>query len=461
MVGFNNLPNELVVQIIRLALPEDLESFTSTCKLVRELARNSLNEHRAFKRKYRDWITSPGSTQDCLYGLLRAILRNPRIARYVETLEVHELLMEWMSEPEDTEAISDDDDPDPAEYRHTGVMTVNEEAKFRNVIQECIYVPGDDFELWWDALDSGEDDPILALLVTLLPNLKRLDIQLDTTSADLFFETIRRISAASSTSNTSIPLSRLSEVAVRTTELLDRRPYIDVGCLWPFFALPSVRSVTGERVRHDEMIPLPERSSDVISLYLEPPCDIAPEKIKNLFSIFKGLQVFELLPEPEPCSQSDSGTELMTGLDVQAIHESLIEYAKLSLKEFSLCIEDLDDWDQAYTGSFRAFEVLKVISINAILLLGKPGLFRKTLAEVLPMSIEDITIQDQPLLRREYRGLVFKLLSVKQLTLPNLKSLSFRDSFSNDSVDITEDKDGDLKVACTKAGFILMISRSV
>lgn len=459
MAGFKNLPNELVIQIIWLTLPEDLESFTSTCRLIYDLARKSLDEHRAFKRKYRAWITHSYSPPTCLYGLLRAILKNPRIAWYVETLTVHELFAQWDSEAEDAEARSDDDDP--AMYHRTGIMNADDEAMFSDAIEKCTYVSGDEYDDWWGGLDYGEDDPILGLLVTLLPNLKTLNLQFDPNDACRFFETIRRISAASSTSNSSIPLSRLSGVAVCLTRVLEHRPLINVGCLWSFFAIPSVRYVAGMGIRHNEMIPLPERSSNVISLNWLQPCDLTPEKIKNFFSIFKALQIFRLLPEGHPWSESDGDTRPMIEWDIQTIRDSLIKYANHSLEAFVLCIDDLNVGDQVFIGGFRAFEVLKQISINAILLLGKPGPFQKTLAEVLPMSIEKITIQDHRLIRQEYRSLVFNLLSNKHSSVPNLKSLSFRDSFFKRTVEITEYEDDDLKVACKNAGFILVISRKL
>lgn len=441
MVDFNNLPNELILQIIELLLPEDLESFVSTCRLAYNLAWKSLREHRKLKREYRSWFTNPFESYNCLYVLLREILRNPRIALYVEELDVQDLFSDWPSESEAGSASNSDVEPGTGLTKDSQSRD-DERAMFRKAINECTYVSADDVEEWCDVLESGMDDAVLALLVTLLPKLKRLVVQFDPEIALLFLETIRGISTTSSTLSSSIPLSHLTEV---TLEHYDGS--IDIGDLWPFFAFPSMRFVSGISVCHNDMIPLPERSSDVIQVNWVQPWELTTEKTKNFFGIFKALQTFRFLPE---CS---------TEWDVQTIRDSLILYAKHTLKTLSLYIDDLDDWYQVCIEGLRAFEVLKKIEINAILLLGDRGPFRKTLADVLPKSIEDVTIQDYGLSRREYRSLVLDLLSVKHHCLPNVKRLSFRESFFNPHVGITEDDE--LKLACKDAGFILVISRDV
>lgn len=443
MASFNNLPNELVLEIIRLLFPEDLESFSSTCRLVHELAIKFLDEHRKLKKEYRNWVTDPFESYRCLFVLLREILENPRIALYVEGLKIQELYEGWES---GAEAVSESKievelDSGLTEASQKAVSRDDELAKFRKAIQECDYLSAEDVEDWWEVLKNGYDDVVLALLVTVLPNFKRLDIQFDPYFADRFLETIQRISTDSSTSNSSTPLSRL-EVTMEQCYA-----FIDFRYPWPFFALPWMRFVAGICIDHSEMITLPERCTNVIQMNWVQPFDLTPEKTKNLFGIFKALQVFRLLPE------------LTTNCDVVTIRDSLILYAKHTLTELSLYIDDLDYEYEVDIGDLRAFEVLRKVEISANSLLGGRESSRRTLAEVLPTSIEDVTIQDYMLPRQEYRSLVFDLLSVKNHSLPNMKRLSFQETFFNPCVVITEDDD--LKMECQKAGFVLVISRDV
>ena len=466
MPDFNSLPNELVLQIVRLLPPEDLESFTSTCKLINKLAGKLLDEHRIFKRKYQH--CSPSAlvpNYRHLFGLLKDVLENPRIALYVQYLDIDELNTEWVKDESlmsdaDDDLSEADDDADPDEPFHTDEMSEKEVELFQNAIRESLYVSENEIDSWWNSIIYGEDDAILALLVTLLPNLKILGLRIVPDSGSLFYETIRRISAASSLPGSSAPLSRLSGVAMHLTNVeTEMGRFIHIGCLWPFFALPSMRSVMGAGIRHSELIPLAARSSDVVQVDWTEPYDFTPAKIRNFFSKFKALQSFRLTPrEPDISSNWDDGAPI-TLWNVRAIRNSLVQYARHSLVELHLCTDDRDETGQKYIGGLRAFDVLKRIKINVVALLGERGPSRKPLAPMLPISSEDVTIQDDSVSRKEYRSLVLELLSVKHLALPNLKLLSFQESFFDASVVIT---DGDLGRMCRRrAGFTLTVSQDV
>lgn len=237
------------------------------------------------------------------------------------------------------------------------------------------------------------------------------------------------------------------QVSLHLSGFSDYSECIDAEYLWPFFALPSMRYMMGEGVRLGEMILLPERSSNVIRVDLKKPYELTPENTRNLLGIFKALRIFRFLPETD---WSISGPDPLADWVFLAIRNSLILYAKHSLEQLSLYIDDEDDdWDRVCIGDLLAFEVLKKIEINTDLLLGKRGPFRKTLAEVLPVSVKDLTIQDS---QQQYHSLVSDLLSVKHHSVPNLKRLRVRESFLCPAVKTR--KDVDLKMACKDAGFI-------
>lgn len=165
MASFNNLPNELVLEIIRLLFPEDLESFSSTCRLVHELAIKFLDEHRKLKKEYRNWVTDPFESYRCLFVLLREILENPRIALYVEGLKIQELYEGWES---GAEAVSESKievelDSGLTEASQKAVSRDDELAKFRKAIQECDYLSAEDVEDWWEVLKNGYDDVVLEI----------------------------------------------------------------------------------------------------------------------------------------------------------------------------------------------------------------------------------------------------------------------------------------------------------
>lgn len=491
MARFNDLPNEIILTIIPLVLPDDLESFSSTCRLIKALATRARQQHQELKREYRTWTyAEPWEPYKRLHVLLRMILENPRLAYYVKELKVRRMYLGWPSKTDDKSPSESDDESvagaptDPADDKFSlesedesvagaptdlagdkssseseddpfaGALTDpadDDVVWFKKAVRKCIFVSPDEYEEWDDDLDGGCDDPILALLVTRLPNLKKLDILIDPEVSPLFLETIQRISEASSTLDPLIPLSRLTWIPLsRLTEVtvIPRRSLMKISSVWPFLALPSVKLLESVCVDHDEMIPLQKHSSKVIQLNWARPWEFTEKRIENFFSIFKDLQVFRLSPEY---------SQLIIPWDLLRIHDSLLLHARHTLKQLSLYVDDMDGEDHGYIGSLHAFECLKRLEIGYVHLLGRQGPSRKTLAEVLPMSIEDVSLQNCVLPRQEYRRLVIDLLRVKYQSVPSLKRLSFQQSFFNPHLLISEDNE--LKMACKRAGFTLVISR--
>ena len=77
---------------------------------------------------------------------------------------------------------------------------------------------------------------------------------------------------------------------------------------------------------------------------------------------------------------------------------------------------------------------------------------------MLPMSIQDVNIQDDKISRQEYRSLVLNPLCVKHRSVPDPNVLSFQKSFFKAPVVITDD---DLEKMCKRAGFTLVVTEEV
>lgn len=52
MLELLNLPNELLLHIVKMVLPDDIENFSQSCRLIHSLSRDVLREHAANKQKY-------------------------------------------------------------------------------------------------------------------------------------------------------------------------------------------------------------------------------------------------------------------------------------------------------------------------------------------------------------------------------------------------------------------------
>lgn len=87
MATLSDLPYELLYDILRLAMPEDLENFAQISKRVQEVAKPLLQDHRALIRKYRcltSWLKGGRATS----LLLGEILTTPRVSHYVREAKV-------------------------------------------------------------------------------------------------------------------------------------------------------------------------------------------------------------------------------------------------------------------------------------------------------------------------------------------------------------------------------------
>lgn len=61
-----NLPNELLVKISRHVLPDDLENFARTNRLIRSLAEPVLEEHAILKAGFSKVVITPSKVSEVL-----------------------------------------------------------------------------------------------------------------------------------------------------------------------------------------------------------------------------------------------------------------------------------------------------------------------------------------------------------------------------------------------------------
>ena len=82
-------PNEVLEQVIWQVSSDDIENFTSTCRLLRKLSQPCLKEHFKLKSWYGYNINYPSSKR-CLHPahILSAIIENPKTAYYIKALSL-------------------------------------------------------------------------------------------------------------------------------------------------------------------------------------------------------------------------------------------------------------------------------------------------------------------------------------------------------------------------------------
>ena len=219
MAQLSDLPNEIILLILPLILPDYIEYFSSACRNHYSLAAAELMRHRALKRehtvyKFRSFFFRGPSR------LLDNILQEPRIAFYVREITLNGWSSEWVTDPEFS----------PLDK---GSLVRLEEA-----VSE--FVPKDNCREWMTEIDYGNEDPIVSLLLLLLPNLSKLRFNgLGSERAKLrdTLDCIARMKSPKA------PLSLLRHV-----DLLCDWDTWGARILRHFIALPSIRSVHVEHM---------------------------------------------------------------------------------------------------------------------------------------------------------------------------------------------------------------------
>lgn len=122
-----------------------------------------------------------------------------------------------------------------------------------------------DIDLWIDNMLDGDEDPVIAIFLILLPNLTRLSY-----SEFLSFPPCLRYALAIFTdySQPYRALSRLHEVQCRCVDVEDDSDYGEFESIRAFASLPHTRSITRDCIGTDQNDTLVHRSRPPRSIFL-------------------------------------------------------------------------------------------------------------------------------------------------------------------------------------------------
>ena len=178
MARFALLPNELVPDILNLVQPEDLESFAQSSRNVSQLAVSILHEHRALIRQYHTLSNrmGPGSVAT----LLNTVIANPRIGAYVRRVELYRLKKSQASRDQTNVYTKE-------ELDIFATAAQDSECLMRSLDEEAL----DEKDFWSNAIQDGNEEILLAILLPLLPNLATLTVEGLTTNTSFFYDVFR------------------------------------------------------------------------------------------------------------------------------------------------------------------------------------------------------------------------------------------------------------------------------
>lgn len=422
MAQFKDLPNEVVIMIAESVLPGDIENFSATTKNVRLLCERSLRKHYELKRKYREsYCMVKGSD---LSDLVHDIALEPDIALHIECLT---LQYDWYNDPDSS-------------LKH---LTREKMMSLGGVVARSM--PPDHSSAWVTAIESGDEDPILAILLLQLRNVATLKLSYVMVTYQLVFQTLTRILETPGVPH----LSNLT-----TLEVYPQGSDPDRSPNWHainiFAKLPSLQSVIAwnlwiEDHDDDRDYLLHPRSSNVSSLMFTQ-ISISAQRLYEFLRGFRELKKF---------SYRDTYRDEHL-FETFWIRAALLTYARASLEYLSLT--RIYTNEKSYMGSLRDFENLKKISTELDFLIdwSRPG--RLVLAQMLPASIEEVCLyQDRFDDPESFHDMIISTAKDKPKLLPRLKQLHF--IFYSDKIDGPSDsmRIFEMEKTCRDAGFELLM----
>ncbi len=400
---FSGLPNELILQIWSHVLePKDVESFALASRNVYALASKFIEEHRRLKNRYSVLYHAADLRGSRPAEFLAEVLLNPRAALYVDEIALYGWKLEW-DDPATLPLvdISDCHLPYPKDN-----MQLLEEA-----VKTSAFIPESEAESWISEIRAGDEGNILALIVSLLPNVKRFTLEGGLLhEGNRLPELIGRIGK----SPVAAALSRLTDVKLGWTDT--EIVCLDFAWVQTFSSLRSVKAIRGEGVgQFDEGLEvwysLPPRWSNVTNLHLDC-CNIDFKRLPTYFQCVAGLQTFSYA-----AASQDSP------FDPFWLCASLAHVAH-SLKTLHV---SSSDGKGRHMGSLAGLKVLAELSTEYRMLLDyNAELEDEKLMQMLPSSIEKVTLRHDACYNlEELHEQILGMCKLKADGLPNLKVLTY------------------------------------
>ena len=418
MAAFLSLPNELVCRILSFVLPADIENFANCCRHVFSCSGPTLKKHRALIQKYHKYASD--NSQNSISRLLLDILREPWKAHYVRNLTLVEYDIELQEKYSSEEAA-------------LLCKAVEDDSTVRQAIPS--------FNKSDPQLFEYGEPACIAILLTLLPNLTRID--LDPTA--LFYgEVLELIERFSLYVEPQKFLTRLRKVVFEPgPRNSNDTGYYPVDYIQQFSAIPSVRMISVDSLRahdgdpmQDDLLP---QSSHVTHLELWDSF-IGP---KTFFDFIRGFTHLESIQYyATPMKQSASSPSLVrSGLEISA--RDTLRFATILMPGFERTNR---------LGSLLEFRKLEYLETDWELLIPS-NMASRWCSSTMPKSLLGILIHDRKYRSlHEYQGAVDEVAYTKECQkLPHLHHLEFKGPSQ-----IKEPVNPDMKQLCAAQGVRLV-----
>ncbi|KAI9726490.1 MAG: hypothetical protein M1828_001312 [Chrysothrix sp. TS-e1954] len=247
MADILQLPDELLLQVQSNFYLADLEQFNLVCRRFAAVSYRRCKQHRALRRKYRrlDVLDEKLGWFDHLV----AVLHNDDVAHYIE--ELHIPTAEWYWQ----ELRAFDPSVLPSEADLNLVLETARQSKWISEKDACgRRGAARNMREFLVEIEEGDQDNILAVLVPLLPNLRKIELpamRFGGLKMGSLPGVVERIARAAHTAeqfplHDDLPLASLREIVglnLKSNPIARLGFGVDFRGLAPFLAIPSVRKL--------------------------------------------------------------------------------------------------------------------------------------------------------------------------------------------------------------------------
>ena len=452
-----NLPCEILLEISRyIRQAHDLDSWLMTSKFIRQLNATSITEHNIRTRRYKgvgigsvpmrdlqlasvdanarhflelrmSWLRSRLGDVGPIahpwrYSEMAALL--PRNIIYEEDAiasYIRQLVYSW-----DINMLTHWHDPARGESRYR--------PRLRQLLEQSPYIFQNEIDDW---MGGAIDGPILAALLTLLPNLKALDLVIPETWTRYLAKPLHRVAldptASTLTSLTTVQLN--GDSRSQTTSL---------ALVVAIALLPAIRDLTIFKLITDIdnfdaekeiLYRCSSRKSNVTRLIITGPSSFNPDLLSLFHALFYRLKVIEYSEHWEFGRRDTFKRQPFEFLDS-------LRHMSSSVRDLTFRIWQPNSVNNVF-GPLQEFTQLKRLNVNLNILLPDVSRYKemsvdvsqrlpdqklveRTLAEMLPSSIEHLVLFCPDFMDECHIRATAELLKSREKgLLPNLRRVIF------------------------------------
>ena len=388
MAQLRDLSNELVLNILDKASPEDIESISLASKSIYQLALPRLQEHRRLRKQYSKFENMVeykpnhwGDPGGLLANLLCKIVTDARIGHYVRKIQ----LDLWNTNPRDGWK------PDEIFENQLPIGTVRLQQECQTnmeIIEEAIraieIIPTEEVDDWLGQIRSGNEDPLAALLLLYAPKLSsfRFVVPYYPSRPSYLLKTMQRVADHRPTIKPYI--SHLKHIDMYFAEGWENLDFVKASMCLPSLTSIETNTLFVDGRTHEASSAILPQASNVTDIAFR--SGFVPQTVlSEILSGVKNLKSFtcdfvQLWRDDDYRPPFDSHA-FMSTLEINAAHS--LQYLRLGIDEIKT----------SQMASVRGYHALREIVLLTNRCLAVEGSNIEDLIGVLPVSIERIELR--------------------------------------------------------------------